>query len=63
MTSQEMMKTKLKPGMMWSNEAKLGEKPNWIQVPSRFGPHSDPNYGHGEIFGYDARDLMQKQYK
>lgn len=33
MTSKEMLKTKLPPGYIFENVAKLGSKPNWRIVP------------------------------
>lgn len=63
MTSQEMMKTQAKPGNVWVNIAPLGEPPDWREVKSPHGPHSDPNYGIGKLFGYDAKEFMRKQYK
>lgn len=63
MTSQEMMKATAKPGNAWENVAPLGEKPDWREVKSPHGPHSDPNYGIGRLFGYDAQEFMGKQYK
>lgn len=63
MTSQEMMKTQAKPGNAWVNIAPLGEPPDWREVKSPHGPHSDPNYGIGKLFGYDVEEFMRKQYK
>lgn len=37
MTSKEMLKTKLPPGYIWWNVAKLGRKPNWKLVPKPEG--------------------------
>lgn len=63
MTSQEMMKTKTAPGMAWENVAPLGAAPDWREVPNAHGPHSDPNYGFGKLFGYDQAEFMAKQYR
>ena len=34
MTSKEMMQAKLKKGMIFENQSKLGSKPNWKVVPA-----------------------------
>jgi hypothetical protein len=63
MTSQEMMKAKDTPGHCWTNIAAIDEEPNWVEIPSPHGPHSDPNYGFGKLFGYDQDEFLTKQYK
>lgn len=63
MTSQEMMKAKAAPGMAWEDVAPLGDPPDWREVPSPHGPHSDPNYGLGRLFGYDQAAFLAKQYR
>lgn len=57
MTSQEMMKTKAKPGYWWVNKASLGEAPNWKQEikPYEVKP--------GTIFGYEEKAFFRRQYK
>jgi hypothetical protein len=56
MTSQEMMKTKAKPGYWWVNVAPLGSKPNWQEQVS-------PLRKTKTLFGYDVKEFMAKQYK
>lgn len=57
-TTQEMMKMTSKLGG-WKNVAKLGEDPAWIEaLPPE---SSDPN--KETIFGYDAKEFMNRQYK
>ena len=56
MTSQEMMRTKAKPGYQWENMAPLGTDPIWQQVPT-------PINTKGTIFGYEASAFLRKQYK
>jgi len=57
MNSQEMMKTKAKPGYWWINKSNLGESPNWEQEPE---PHKEEP---GTIFGYEEKEFLRKQYK
>lgn len=63
MTSKEMFKSKAKPGFMFTNIAAIDAEPNWVEVPSVFGPQSDPNYGHGMLFGMPQAQFLAKQYK
>lgn len=63
MTSQEMMKTEAKPGMCWTNVAPIDAAPDWREVPNPHGPHSDPNYGHDKLFGYNQTAFLAKQYR
>jgi len=55
MTSQEMMKAKLKPGYWFVNVAPLGEKPIWTE---QVAPHTSTH-----LFGYEPSKLLAKQYK
>lgn len=63
MTTNEMMKARAKPGYAWEDVAPMGETADWREVPSPHGPHSDPNYGHGTIFGYDKAEFLKNQYR
>lgn len=48
-----------KPGYCWSNIARLGEKPVWVEIVAPWnGAPRD-----GELFGYDESEFMRKQYK
>lgn len=60
MTSQEMMKSKHKPGYWFENIAPLGKKPDWREVVKPF--NGDEN-GDPKLFGYDVNEFMAKQYK
>jgi hypothetical protein len=59
MTSQEMMKAKAKPGYWFVNVAPLGDEPDWIEQRV---PYFDP-LADRKLFGYDAKEFMQRQYK
>jgi len=63
MTIQEMMKAQANACNVWVNIAPLGETPDWREVKSPHSQHSDPNYGVGQIFGYETREFLRKQYK
>lgn len=41
----------------------MGEPADWREVRSPHGPHSDPNYGYGKLFGYDQAEILAKQYR
>lgn len=56
MNSQEMMKSKAKPGYWFVNIAKLDEQPNWQEQVK-------PYETRGTIFGYDQAEFLAKQYK
>jgi|GEM_PF-3701954 len=55
MTTQEMLRTDLKPGYWWANVAPLGEKPDWVM---EVVPHESKG-----IFGYEVAYIMAKQQK
>lgn len=67
MTSQEMMKTQCKAGHIFANVARLGDRPDWQQIPRPidFDSAGDPNspiYGN-KLFGYDEAEFLRRQYK
>lgn len=58
MTTQEMMKHTSALGG-WKNIAKIDEPPDWIED---YPPETiDPNIEY--LFGYEANNFLQKQYK
>ena len=59
MTSQEMLKRTCTPGYWFVNVAPLGEPTDWVEQRV---PYFDP-LADRKIFGYDAKDFMQRQYK
>lgn len=48
-----------KSGYCWQNVAPLGEKPEWKEVVAPWDCHPR----EGELFGYDEKTFMAKQYK
>lgn len=56
MTSQEMMRTALKPGYWWQNMAAVDQMPDWQMVVA---PHNTS----GKLFGYEESEFLAKQYK
>jgi hypothetical protein len=63
MTTQEMMRAKARPGFFFTDIAPMNEPADWREVPSPHGPHSDPNYGFGTIFGYDQAAFLKRQHR
>lgn len=66
MTSQEMMRSKLKLNHVWVNVAAVDQEPNWQEQPKPIdwnnGNPNDPIYSP-KLFGYDQAKFMAKQYK
>ncbi len=56
MTTNEMILTRIPVGYCAHNIAPLGEDPNWV---IEVAPHIPDET---KIFGYDARELMERQY-
>lgn len=48
-----------KLGYCWSNVAPLGEKPQWVEIVAPW--NSLPR--ESELFGYDEKAFLRKQYK
>ena len=48
-----------KPGYCWTNVAPLGEKSDWRETVAPW--NNQPR--EGELFGYDEKSFMAKQYK
>lgn len=66
MTSKEAFKHTCKPGAWLANIASLGDTPNWQEQPEPMQNHESTYLLTGEvreIFGYDAKEFMARQYK
>ncbi len=63
MTTQEMMRAQAKPGNAWVDISPMGEPADWREVKSPHGAHSDPNFGHGKLFGYEQDQFLRRQYR
>ena len=57
MTTQEMMKAKVRKGYWWVNIAQLGTPPHWEE---HLAPYEEK---HTPLFGYDEKVFLRKQYK
>lgn len=59
MTSQEMMRATASAGYWFVNKASIGQAPNWVS--EKAPPDCDPN--RSELFGYDEKAFLAKQYR
>ena len=60
MNSQEMMKCTAKPGYWFVNVAKVDEPPNWVE---QIMPETVDVNAPNNIFGYEEKAFLQRQYK